>query len=67
MRLAYYGGKISPNIVKTPEGYLICKNVPIGRLGEMQYLAEELGLTTDSPDPVRVLRDADALFELAIL
>ena len=67
MRLAYYGGKISPNIVKTPEGYLICKNVPIGRLGEMQYLAEELGLTTDSPDPVRVLRDADALFELAAI
>lgn len=67
MRLAYYGGQISPNIVKTPEGYLICKNVPIGRLGEMQYLAEELGLTTDSPDPVRVMRDADALFELAAI
>lgn len=67
MRLAYYGGQLSPNIVKTPEGYLICKNVPIGRLGSMQYLAEELGLAIDSNEPIQVMRDEDALFELAAI
>ena len=40
--MLYYGDKISPNMVKTPEGYLICKNVPLGRVGKMKYLGSEL-------------------------
>ena len=29
--LAYYGSSISGNMVRTPEGFLICRNVPIAR------------------------------------
>lgn len=42
--LAYYGYTISPNQIETGEGFLICRNVPIARIGEMEYMADELGL-----------------------
>ena len=40
--LAYYGYTISPNQMETVEGFLICRNVPIARTGEMEYLESEL-------------------------
>lgn len=42
--LAYYGYTISPNQIETGEGFLICRNVPIARIGDMEYTADELGL-----------------------
>ena len=42
--IAYYGTKISPNQLETGEGFLICKNVPIARIGTMEYMSSELGL-----------------------
>lgn len=42
--LAYYGSVISENITETPEGFLICKNVPIARTGTQEYLPCEIGL-----------------------
>ena len=47
-KLAYYGYKISPNQLETDEGFLICKNVPIARTGDQQYLASELGMDGDA-------------------
>ena len=44
MALAYYGTKISPHMDRTPEGYLICRDVPINRTGTQVYLAGELNL-----------------------
>lgn len=35
--------KVSPRREKTPEGYLICKDVPISRVGEFEYTALEVG------------------------
>lgn len=35
--------KVSPRREKTPEGYLICKDVPISRVGEFEYTALEMG------------------------
>lgn len=67
MRLAYYGDSISPNITKSPEGYLICKNVPIGRLGKMQYYASEIGIKENPDALITVTRDAGELFALAAL
>lgn len=59
--LAYYGTQISPHMKDTPEGYLICRDVPIARTGEMEYLASELGL--DGPDKmVTVYRDPADVF-----
>ncbi len=43
--LAYYGYTISPNQIETGEGFLICRNVPIARVGDMEYGASELGLS----------------------
>ena len=40
--LAYYGTKISPHMTDTPEGYLVCHDVPIARTGDMVYRASEL-------------------------
>lgn len=67
MRLAYYGDIISPNITKTPEGYLICKNVPIGRTGEMEYFRRELGLDGNPDEIVIVTRDESEVFDTATL
>lgn len=59
--LAYYGAQISPHMTDTPEGYLICLDVPIARTGEMTYRASELGL--DGPDRlVTVYRDPADVF-----
>jgi hypothetical protein len=51
-------------MVKTPEGYLICKNVPIGRVGTMDYLGSELPQEFNLPanDIFHVFRTADSLF-----
>ena len=59
--LAYYGTQISPHMTDTPEGYLICRDVPIARTGEMTYLASELGL--EGTGLVRVSRRAEDVFD----
>lgn len=41
---AYYGNRFSPNMTKTPEGYLVCHNVPIARTGWQKYLPREIGV-----------------------
>lgn len=59
--LAYYGAQISPHMADTPEGYLVCRDVPIARTGEMVYRASELGL--DGPERfVTVYRDPADVF-----
>lgn len=35
--------KVSPRKDKTPEGFLICKGVPISRVGDFEYSALEVG------------------------
>ena len=40
----YYGTRLSENISRRPEGYLLCLNVPVARTGVREYLPEELGL-----------------------
>jgi len=37
----YYAAKLSDNISETPEGFLICHNVPISRAGELVYAPKE--------------------------
>ena len=57
--IAYYGSALSPNMDRTPEGYLICRNVPINRTGEQTYAARELELPGDPEKPVTVYRMAE--------
>lgn len=45
--ISYYGYTISPNQIETGEGFLICRNVPIARTGDQEYLGWEIGLDSD--------------------
>lgn len=65
--LAYYGTDISPNQTETTEGFLICRNVPIARTGDQQYLARELNLDGDPERIITVHRYPEDVFELATL
>lgn len=60
---AYFATKLSPNMSKTPNGFLICKNVPIARTGEQEYLGSELGLEDERKDQlVNVIREEREVF-----
>ncbi len=39
--MIYYGSRISDNLSTSPEGFLICHNVPIARTGYQDYLGSE--------------------------
>lgn len=65
--ITYYGSSVSPHIDKTPEGYLICRDVPINRTGTQTYLAHELGLDGDPDKPVTVYRLEEDVFDPAAL
>ena len=67
MPIAYYGSQISPHLVDTPEGFLICKDVPIARTGPQDYLARELMLDGDPDRFVTVQRHPEDVFEEATL
>ena len=60
--IAYYGYTISPNQMETVEGFLICRNVPIARTGEMEYLESELKLEGDCSKVVKVYRSPEEVF-----
>jgi hypothetical protein len=68
IQVRYYGDKISKRIAKTPEGFLICQDVPISRTGYQEYLASEL---TDNPVDkhkiIPVYRPATEVFDIRSL
>ena len=65
--LAYYGTKISEHMTDTPDGYLICRDVPIARTGEMTYRAAELELEGDPDRLVTVRREEADVFSPAAI
>lgn len=68
--LYYYGTKISPHMTTTPEGYLICHDVPLARIGTMEYLASELNMPigeSAANQIIRVNRYADEVFAPAAM
>ena len=65
--IAYYGDRISPHMTDTPEGYLICHDVPIARTGDQDYLARELELDGDPERLVKVKRYPEDVFEAATI
>lgn len=67
MAIAYYGDRISPHMTDTPEGFLICHDVPIARTGPQDYLARELQLDGDPDRLITVQRHPEDVFEDATL
>lgn len=59
---SFYGTRLSENMAETPEGYLICYDVKIARIGTQDYLGSELGV---SDDVVKVNRPAEEVFKPA--
>ena len=65
MKTAYYGSRISDSISRTPEGFLICRDVPIARVGVQDYLGREIG-QEERPDEIfKVNRPAEEVFSPA--
>lgn len=52
---------ISPHMEKTSEGYLLCRDVPISRVGEFEYSGIEVGIPSKG-GRVLITRTADELF-----
>lgn len=62
---AFYGSRFSPNMTETPEGYLVCHNVPISRTGYQKYLGKEIGLTERYDELINVSRPEEEVFSVA--
>lgn len=60
----FLAAHIGPTRSLTPEGYLLCRDVPIGRIGQQEYLAHELGgkIEGDANGVVRIQRDPEEVF-----
>ena len=65
MAISYYGYTISPNQLETGDGFLICRNVPIARIGTQEYLGTEV----DRPEEqmVTVIRPEEEVFSDAAI
>ncbi|MDE1867173.1 MAG: DUF2213 domain-containing protein [Thaumarchaeota archaeon] len=65
---AYTVHKIGPNRALTPEGFLLCKDVPVARTGMMIYGPEEIkddegnNLEPGRTDIIKVYREDDDIF-----
>jgi len=57
------GNTLSDNIGETPQGYLVCKNVPVARTGVQYYHGFELGLLDRSQDTIPVYRLPEDVFD----
>lgn len=64
---AFYGSKISPNMTVTPDGFLICHNVPLARTGWYEYLGEEIGIKGKEGQIVKVYRSPEEVFSKAAI
>lgn len=61
--IVLYATKISDNQYMTPQGYLMCQDVPIARVGTQQYKGFEIGIQ-DAPNTVfTVHRQPEEVFD----
>ncbi|WP_213022470.1 DUF2213 domain-containing protein [Brevibacillus reuszeri] len=67
IRRAYYGSRFSKNMTATPEGFLICHNVPIARTGWYDYLGKEIGAEDKHDELVKVYRSPEEVFSPAAI
>lgn len=54
--------QISEHIAETPEGYLLCRDVPIARTGVLEYAPDEVPIEARGDGPVRVARLPEDVF-----
>lgn len=63
--MQYYAAKLSEHIAETPEGYLVCYDVPINRVGTQEYFPQEIGL--DGTEKLSVERLPEDVFSAETL
>ena len=67
----FFGEKLSENMRRTPEGYLICLGAVIGRTGWQKYFGrelpqnelDELGIKVAEDEEIKILRDSTEVFK----
>lgn len=59
----YVTERIGPKRSFTPEGFLLCQDVPLARIGVMDYLEEELPGLKGDRGVIRVQRNEDEVFK----
>lgn len=68
MALSYYAAPISDHILEMPNGVLVCKDVPIGRVGSLRYIQRDIFPNTNEPfKPLDVYRTEEDVFDPAAL
>lgn len=60
----YTTEQLSPNIAETPEGFLICRDVPIARTGVMEYGPDETPIAAGDDGLARIERLPEDVFDL---
>ncbi|WP_151981656.1 DUF2213 domain-containing protein [Acinetobacter guerrae] len=56
-------GLIGSTRETTPEGYLLCRDVPVARIGTLMYGEGEVPVTADSTGLILIQRGEDVLFD----
>lgn len=59
----YTTGQIGRTREITPEGYLLCRDVPIARIGKLMYSDGEVPVTADNTGLIIIERGEDVLFD----
>lgn len=59
----YTTGKIGRTREITPEGYLLCRDVPIARIGKLMYCDGEVPVTADETGLIIIERGEEILFD----
>lgn len=59
----YTTGQIGRTRETTPEGYLLCRDVPLARIGKLIYGNGEVPVTADNTGIIIIERDEDVLFD----
>ncbi|MDC4276275.1 DUF2213 domain-containing protein [Acinetobacter baumannii] len=59
----YTTGQLGRTREITPEGYLLCRDVPIARIGTLMYGDGEVPVTADSTGLIIIYRGEDVLFD----
>ncbi|EKU67872.1 DUF2213 domain-containing protein [Acinetobacter pittii] len=58
----YTTGQLGRTREITPEGYLLCRDVPIARIGTLMYADGEVPITADNTGLIIIYRGEDVLF-----
>lgn len=59
----YTTEKISANIEKTPEGFVLCRDVPVARIGTQMYAKGEIPVQPDADGLIRIERTPAEVFK----